>query len=317
MRYPCRRIWRVYSRSCARGADCGRSERFEICVDEIKLRIREMSERFKSILIMSDIDGTFLGKHSRQVERNAVAVERFKAQGGLFTFNTGRTAGNLFSAVPEADRLANVPVALANGCCLYDAERREPVLEYLIEPENGLAAARYIAERLGDIGMRISTREGFLADPGDAVAVRNLERIKACGVRCLPIDEWDGAGWYKIVMIGSEGRLEKVRDELRGVFGGIFDYDKSGRNIIELHRPERSKASVIDTYREMYREERGELVVYAVGDYENDHEMLAAADVAVCPGNALDSVRDMCDLVLCSNDDGVIADLVDLLERTL
>lgn len=274
-----------------------------------------MSGKFKNILIMSDIDGTFLGRHSRLVERNLLAVERFKAEGGLFTFNTGRTLGNLYTAIPEAGKIANAPASMANGCCFYDLGKREILYDYMMEPESAVSAARHIAASYRDIGIRVSTKEGFLADPRDLIAVENLKKIGSVKSELAPIEEWDGESWYKIVMIGKEDRLEQVRAELRGVFGGKFVYDRSGRHVVELHRADRTKASVIDTYRSIYAEEGRELMIYAVGDYENDIEMLMAADVGVCPENAIDSVRNICDLILSSNDTGVIADLIELLER--
>ncbi|MBR5427415.1 MAG: HAD hydrolase family protein, partial [Clostridia bacterium] len=45
---------------------------------------------FDRTLIVSDIDGTFLGAGSRIVERNITALESYKAEGGRFTVATGR-----------------------------------------------------------------------------------------------------------------------------------------------------------------------------------------------------------------------------------
>ena len=43
--------------------------------------------------------------------------------------------------------------------------------------------------------------------------------------------------------------------------------------------------------------------------------MLRKADVAVCPDNAIETVKEICDLCLCDHKQGVIADLIELLER--
>jgi hydroxymethylpyrimidine pyrophosphatase-like HAD family hydrolase len=55
--------------------------------------------------------------------------------------------------------------------------------------------------------------------------------------------------------------------------------------------------------------------VIACGDFENDTEMLKAADVAVAPENALDSVKEVADLVLCHCQEGLIADVIERIER--
>ena len=66
---------------------------------------------------------------------------------------------------------------------------------------------------------------------------------------------------------------------------------------------------------ELYEKEGRQLTVCAVGDYENDSAVLSAADIAVCPSNATEDIKAICDLCLCSNDEGVIADLVEYFEN--
>ena len=60
-----------------------------------------------------------------------------------------------------------------------------------------------------------------------------------------------------------------------------------------------------------------EAKIYAVGDYENDIEMLKASDVSVCPANAMEYVKKSADMTLCDCNGGVIADLVEIIERSI
>ncbi|NLW73928.1 MAG: HAD hydrolase family protein [Clostridiales bacterium] len=270
-----------------------------------------MPSKFSNILILSDIDGTFLGNRTRIIERNLTAIEHFKSHGGLFTFNTGRTYDNLFTVVPNAAELANAPAALSNGCCLYDLAAGRSIIDYFMPPEPALAVAKYIKANIKDVGMRISAKAGFLADPEDTLAIENLKALKVTKVTYAPIDTWTSENWYKVGLVGKPERLDEVRDELRAVFGNIFTYVKSSLQLLEVYRPDRSKAAMIDTYRAYYRDRK--LKIYAVGDYENDYEMLRAADVAACPSNAIDIIKEICDIKLCSNDKGAIADLIGLI----
>ena len=49
----------------------------------------------------------------------------------------------------------------------------------------------------------------------------------------------------------------------------------------------------------------------AVGDYDNDIEMLDAADFAVCPQNACDNVKACADLVLSRTcEEGAMEELI-------
>ena len=52
----------------------------------------------------------------------------------------------------------------------------------------------------------------------------------------------------------------------------------------------------------------------AVGDYWNDMELLAAADIPCCPDNAIDEVKAVCAHVLPShNDDPMVALIGDVI----
>ena len=274
-----------------------------------------MTDRFYNLLILSDLDGTFFGNGASLVPRNLEAVKRFAAQGGLFTFSTGRTHSNLYAAVPHPEEIVNAPMSLGNGACLRDAITHSDITRYLLDGEVGLEAAHYIRKRFPDLGLRISTTDGFMTDPDDSIAIHNLRRVAPDSIILVPEAEWTADNWYKLVMIGSEERIAEIRPECEAHFRGRLAGDKSGKRLFELHRPDRTKAAMIDNYRELYAREGRDLTVCAVGDYENDRDVLLAADIAVCPANATDEIKAICDLCLCANTEGVIADLVEYFEN--
>lgn len=274
-----------------------------------------MTNKFYNLLILSDLDGTFFGSGAKLVRRNLDAVKRFREMGGLFTFSTGRTHSNLFTAVPHPEEIVNAPMSLGNGACLYDAGENRAIFNYLLDTDLGMDAARFLRENFPDRGLRVSTTAGFLAEPDDGVAIRNLRRVAPDSMIIKPLEEWSEYEWYKLVMVGTDENLIPVRQACEARYGERFGYDKSGRHLFELHRPDRTKATMIQTFRELYEKEGRQLTVCAVGDYENDSAVLSAADIAVCPSNATEEIKAICDLCLCSNDDGVIADLVEYFEN--
>jgi hydroxymethylpyrimidine pyrophosphatase-like HAD family hydrolase len=52
-----------------------------------------------------------------------------------------------------------------------------------------------------------------------------------------------------------------------------------------------------------------------IGDFYNDVPMLRIADIAACPANAPDDIKAMCQIITCSNNDGALADLIEVLEK--
>ena len=49
----------------------------------------------------------------------------------------------------------------------------------------------------------------------------------------------------------------------------------------------------------------------AIGDYYNDMELLRTADISAAPANALPEVRETADHIVCSNNEGAVADLIE------
>ena len=56
--------------------------------------------RFDNILLLSDLDGTFLNDEVKPVKSNIDAVNRFAQNGGLFSVASGRP---LFRAIISAE----------------------------------------------------------------------------------------------------------------------------------------------------------------------------------------------------------------------
>ena len=145
----------------------------------------------------------------------------------------------------------------------------------------------------------------------------DLERVAPAKVFTLPEDEWISiADWYKVVVRGPVERTDEFRAAAEAKWPGRFETSKSGKAYLEFQAPDTTKATMLPALREYVEKKVGKPVkIYACGDYENDLTMLAAADVAVCPTNALDSVKAVSDLCLCHHTEGLIASLIELIEE--
>ena len=83
--------------------------------------------KFDHVLIVSDLDYTFLGEKGALVPRNLEALERFRAEGGKFTVATGRRLFDVKRAIPNLEQIINAPAILANGSILHDVIRNEEI----------------------------------------------------------------------------------------------------------------------------------------------------------------------------------------------
>lgn len=272
--------------------------------------------KFDHILIVSDMDGTFLGTGGTIVARNIEAIHYFQREGGRFTFATGRMHLNLAKRLPQVYDLPRAYGIMANGTCLFDFETKQVIEAIYVDPASMTEALRMAHDKYPDLGIRVTTSTGFLTTAFEGIVAKDLFYFKDI-TEVKPIEEWTGEDWYKVVIRGEHDRLVALREEVEAKWPGQFTIVMSEPRFLEFQRAGCTKASLLRRLREIYTEDGIKPTIYAVGDYENDYDMLREADVAVCPTNALDMVKQICSIQPCSNDEGVIAALIEHIEAGL
>lgn len=269
--------------------------------------------KFKGIMIVSDIDGTFLGKGSRVVPENVDAINRFKAEGGLFTLASGRMHINAAAVIPGLSGLLNAPAIMANGTYLYDFSRGETLAHTPMDKALTAEVLRLVRREYPNTGIRVSTLEGFVTDSLSGLIKKDLESTYITNVTVIPYGQWsdDGSEWLKVVIRDEPEVLDGMRAMLESRYPDAFEYSKSSPRFFEFQSAGCTKAAMLSSLKALTARELGSVPrVYACGDFENDIAMLGAADVAICPENALDCVKAIADACLCHCDDGLIAALI-------
>ena len=275
---------------------------------------------FSRFLIVTDLDGTFLGRGARLVPRNLDAIDAFKAGGGHITVGTGRVPTNIRKAIPACGELFNAPAVTANGAFIYDLTADTLLHSTPMDPETVLAAARLVESLNPRVGMRVSTGKHFLVNRdrlNDAI-LRDIGDPDTYAGDVLPLSEWMTVDtkWYKMVFRGEYEELQSIRPIVEETFGDAFEYSVSSPRFFELQKKGCTKATGLRFVAEHLKRKLGHPVItVAVGDQENDLPMLRAADIAACPENAVDSVKAVCGYHLCQHDEGCIGELVERLGR--
>ena len=269
--------------------------------------------KFENILIFSDIDGTYLDENRTIVPKNEEAIRRFMREGGTFTVATGRMERNTPGAIPNIAELANFPALLNNGTCVYDFREDRSIKNFFMEPETVKPLLDFVAVHYPDVGIRVTIPGGFVYPFDHPKILHDIGRNSRI-TRKLPPSEWDLSCLYKIVFRAESEVLKRMQADLTPIFADKIEIILSEVEILEVQRKGVSKGSTINLIREDLRRSGTPKRIVCIGDYENDLEMLRAADFAACPENALDSVKAVSDVVLCHCREGVIADLIEYLE---
>ena len=264
--------------------------------------------RFGGILIVSDVDGTFIARGGAVVERNIKALEYFLSEGGHFTFATGRDHIALLSVVPMAAELANAPAINANGGYLYSFRKKEMINPTYLPEQSIKNAVDFVYDLNDSFGIRYSALDG------SKYCRRAVVEPSYADAPLLLRNEWCFRNCFKVVIRGLPEALDALRPILEEKFGEELSFVKSSATLLEMVPHNVNKGHAVKSLREYFAALGQEVKVYACGDNENDIEMLLAADVAVCPSNAIDKVKEISHHTLCSSGEGLIADLIEMLK---
>lgn len=269
--------------------------------------------RFDGVIIVSDIDGTFLGKGGRMVPENAEAIRYFQREGGCFTLATGREHFLVPPSVPGLDSICNIPLIACNGAYMYDLQaRRIAAEEFLPEPEISdiVRAAR---EHSPDVFMRITCQGNYLMEK-DVTHIHRWLADCADRVQVTPYDRTPHGNWHKVAWTGAPEELEALRPVIDAQIRGGCVSMLACPTILEVQSVKGTKGAMLSRLKQLTGREEGEL--WAIGDYENDYLMLRMADRCAMPSNGIDKLRGIPGMVeVCDHDQGAIAGLIEYIER--
>lgn len=246
-------------------------------------------------LVVTDLDGTLLSP-DRTISDHAVEViARLREKGILFTFITGRPwcAAERFAKRVGID----IPVITCNGAVInqgYDILWRNPM---------PLLPLRELLKAAADDGLTV-----LFSQEGTEAAMSETDWVKQ---RNYPVHypedgEWEQLTADKVNLISGE-KKEAFRKLSAGfhAFGDQYKFVCYGDTGCEIAGSGVTKASAL----ERYAAHRGIGMdqVMAIGDNENDLEMLRLAAVGAAVHNATDAAKEAADYICgADNTDGVV-----------
>ncbi|HAZ19368.1 MAG TPA: hypothetical protein DCY74_04355 [Clostridiales bacterium] len=263
-------------------------------------------KRFENIIIATDLDGTFLGSGSRIVPENIEAVRYFKEQGGHFTFSTGRSAGALRRVFPQAWETANLCGVLTNGSVLYDFKSDTVYDEIFMPYDATVSLLHRCIDRFPHIGIRVGKGEQYLVPNLTPFLDNEISKYQSM-TSFVTVDELPRQ-LNKFVCVAPPEELQRLKAYLDTLDQKEFAIFFSYPWLLEVCNVNATKGKRILKLKTLLSTPHP--VIYAVGDYNNDIDMLQSADFAACPSNAVDEVKAICSIHLCHHDQGAIADLI-------
>jgi len=267
--------------------------------------------KFDNIIIISDVDGTFLGKGSRIVPKNVEAIKYFNQNGGRFTFISGRNPVEFISMISQLTELVNLPVGCCNGIYLYDFFSERALTDITLDGNSLYSVLKDYCDNpdrtIEIFGVHASDFYGFNEN--------DLKFVSQYPERChiISAEDLKTTPLNKISIIGKKEEIFDIRDNIIQKYPESFYSLHSLPYAVEFIKKGTSKACTVEKIRELTSDKN--VKIFAIGDYQNDTEMLSAADFSASPSNALPEISAITDIHVCDHDEGAIADLIRIIEE--
>ena len=258
----------------------------------------------QKICIITDLDGTLLPASKIPLERDLKAIRRFEQAGGRFSIATGRTIQASQRYVTQLE-LKSPVIAFNGGMIYHPLSGEKQILQAL--PEEAKAMTAEVFREKPHVGIEVLCA-------GETWVVNNTEteqmHIQICGVMpkyCTPEEIQES--WLKVLFSMSSDDMPAFIEYIEEKHFRNVDFVRSEKRFYEMLPVGNSKGSALKEYRKLSGMEGFKLI--AVGDFDNDLEMLKASDFAVCPANATESVKQVANLVLSRTcEEGAMEELI-------
>jgi Cof subfamily protein (haloacid dehalogenase superfamily) len=258
--------------------------------------------------VAMDLDGTVLDETFQPSPRTAEAIARAEATGIACLIATGRM---FVSARRVAEQLGiRRPLITYQGALVGDPVSGEVLVHRPIEAPLACEILRAMPEHH-------ARRSNLYVDDDLYVWEENAETVRYAQVAGVPMHvvgnlaQWLERPTTKIVTVGTRETMDVLRDEMQPRFGGRAFVAKSLPYFLEFAAPGVSKACGLALVGDLLG--FGPADAIAVGDAENDREMLAWAAWGLAMGNADEILLAEADAVIPSVHDHGVAQLLEAL----
>jgi len=267
--------------------------------------------KYKGKLLIADMDGTLLNSSRELESRRVEAIRSFTLQGGLFTIATGRMETTTRRHFPELK--LQIPAIFYNGALIFDMKDNKPLWEDFLPP--------YAKNILKDVLSKWTQTGCEVLCGGEIFVLRKNRYTEEQRVRegFKPIfqSSVDVKGrWYKILLADDREKLDEINAYLleqcmksdRLSINTVF----SEKNLLEILNADTSKGRALGVLRKILREKGFDIdKAYAIGDGENDVELIREADVGIAVANACEAAKRVADIIICGNDKNIISECLD------
>lgn len=262
-------------------------------------------EKYAGYLLITDMDGTLLNSKKEISLENKAAIKEFVAEGGKFSVATGRSPESAQSWLQQVP--INYPCIFYNGSMVKDIQENRVLECVYLDKKCLVLFVEWILEECREVVVEIFTQQGLYVISDAEVKDPYLEEEKDQYIQGT-FSQVKNMKWIKILLCSRHEQLQKIEQKLLDDNLNTFcNYFYSQDFFLEITPLNCSKGTALDIIRK--KTEGKSMKIIAVGDYDNDEEMLKKADFGVAVENAQDRVKAIADYVSVNHNAHPVVDI--------
>lgn len=264
---------------------------------------------FSNIFLLSDMDGTLINSHSEISDVNRSVLKEFTQLGGTFAVATGRTLNSCQSYINTLP--INAPSIFYNGTILENVHNSSVIKTLSLNGASIYDFLQQCLDKCPGICIQMHTKDTFftITDPKWDDPVLECEKPQFFRATLDEVKKLDLTILKVQFYTEDKRKISWLHNFAKSMeMDRVAKYFTSWSCYFELIPKNASKGIMLEQLRRMpaYKDK----IFIAVGDFDNDIEMLLYADWGIAAQNATSNLKRAADIVSVSCDDHLIAHVI-------
>ncbi len=255
---------------------------------------------FEGYLICSDFDGTLFSGGKLNPE-DIEAIKYFQSESGYFTYASGREY-TTFLRPPANANTVNAPIIGFNGAQIVSPDGKIDIYKGGLSKDQAREILSLLDGISGMLRIEINGFENYayhMYDETDSETSRK-EFLDSCA-----------PPYAKMLIRAFPETADDVYEKVKQRLGSKFNITRSWSIGIEINALTDSKGQAARYVKELL----GCHTLICAGDYDNDIDMIKAADIGYAVGNATKALKAVADRITVSVDKCAMAAIIAELEK--
>ena len=264
-----------------------------------------MSKKYEDYVLYSDYDGTLTDSLGNVSKENIDGIEYFINNGGIFSLATGRGIGDII----KFELPINGVIVSSNGSVIIDNKTMTPLLTYYVG-NDVLKLAKEIYNTHPELGLSVITDEctKFIRLIDSVYKVNPKVSLNYIQINDLTLIK------DKIVSLcihGQESDIQEIKKYISVKYSHYKCVDAFPKFLSVVNKLS-GKGMAIEHVKNNYYLNK---TILAVGDGDNDIEMMSKSDISFAMGNGSIKLKEEADFVLKENDNPCIPQILKIIDE--